>query len=88
MWTSGKRIGPGGATAPQRTGSCAEWLPRLGACTSALTPEKPKKRLAQTLCSLADNLLLILHNWHYPKTLLLTALIHPQIPDESQSLKA
>jgi hypothetical protein len=73
---------------PQRTGSCAEWLPWLRACTSALTPEKPKKRLAQTVCSLADDLLLILHNWHYPKTLLPTAPIHPQIPGESQSLTA
>jgi len=73
---------------PQRTGSCAEWLPWLGACTSALTPEKPKKRLAQTVGSLADNLLLILHNWHYPQTLLPTARIHPQISDEFPSLKA
>ena len=73
---------------PQRTGSCAEWLPWLGACTSALTPEKPKERLAQTVCSLADALLLILHNWHYPQTFLRTARIYPQIPDESQPLKA
>jgi len=73
---------------PQKIGSCAEWLPWLGACTSALTPEKPKKRLAQTVCSFADDLLLILHNWHYPKTFLLTAPIHPQIFDESLSLKA
>lgn len=73
---------------PQRTDSCAEWLPWLGACTSALTPEKAKKRLAQTVCILADNLLLILHNWHYPQTFLPTAPIHPQIPDESLSLTA
>src|SRR4029077_12501344 len=66
----------------RRISSSAEWLPGQGPGTNTRVPEKPKERLAQTLCSLSGNFLLALPKLHGPRNSVTNAPISPGVHDE------
>jgi hypothetical protein len=70
----------------RRISSSAEWLPGQGPGTNTRVPEKPKERLAQTLCSLSGNFLASLPKLHGPRNSVTHAPISPRVQDEYKRL--